>query len=318
MAVVFLSPVSTVFQFLNDALTSPLAGGKLSTYLAGTTTPTPTWTDATGTVQNANPIILNAAGRLPNAIWQAQNTPIKVVVTDANNNPIGSPFDNVRGIGDIASALTVYYANDSGVAANVYVLNFVSSYSSLIDGQLIYWKPQFSNTGASTVNVNSLGALPIVNPDGSSLGPNQIIAGQISQIIYQAVLGKFVLLTNAVFTGTFTGTLTGVSAGGTGTIAYRIFANGLVALSGSFTGTSNSTALTMTGLPAVVTPPFTGSIVRCLVTDNGNALKGGWASVNTAGVITFAIGTDFNPTGFTGGGTTKGLGSSWNILYPLW
>lgn len=39
-----------------------LSGGKLYSYQAGTTTLQPTYTDSTGLIQNANPIILNAAG----------------------------------------------------------------------------------------------------------------------------------------------------------------------------------------------------------------------------------------------------------------
>ena len=41
----------------------PLAGGKLYTYAAGTTTPKLTWSNAAESVANANPIILDSAGR---------------------------------------------------------------------------------------------------------------------------------------------------------------------------------------------------------------------------------------------------------------
>ena len=40
----------------------PLRGGKLYTYLAGSTTLAPTYTDATGAVANTNPVVLNARG----------------------------------------------------------------------------------------------------------------------------------------------------------------------------------------------------------------------------------------------------------------
>src|SRR4051794_16572469 len=40
----------------------PLAGGKVYTYTAGTSTPLATHTDATGTVANTNPVILDAGG----------------------------------------------------------------------------------------------------------------------------------------------------------------------------------------------------------------------------------------------------------------
>lgn len=45
-----------------DANGMPLAGGKLYTFLAGSSTPQATWTDSTGSVQNANPVILDSTG----------------------------------------------------------------------------------------------------------------------------------------------------------------------------------------------------------------------------------------------------------------
>lgn len=49
-------------QFFDDNGT-PLAGGKLYTYAAGTTTPKATYTTAAGDTECANPIILDSAGR---------------------------------------------------------------------------------------------------------------------------------------------------------------------------------------------------------------------------------------------------------------
>lgn len=40
----------------------PLAGGRLYAYLAGTTTPTPTWRDAGFGILNTNPVVLDSAG----------------------------------------------------------------------------------------------------------------------------------------------------------------------------------------------------------------------------------------------------------------
>lgn len=56
----FLSSVPKL-QFF-DANGDPLAGGKLYTYAAGTTTPLATYTDSTGATPNTNPIILDSRG----------------------------------------------------------------------------------------------------------------------------------------------------------------------------------------------------------------------------------------------------------------
>jgi hypothetical protein len=52
-----------ILQFFNVNGGSPLNGGKLCTYAAGTSTPLATYSDVTLTTPHANPIILNSAGR---------------------------------------------------------------------------------------------------------------------------------------------------------------------------------------------------------------------------------------------------------------
>ena len=62
---VTLSP-SPKLQFF-DSNSIELAGGKLYTYAAGTTTPLATYTDSTGSVPNTNPVILNSRGEA--SVW---------------------------------------------------------------------------------------------------------------------------------------------------------------------------------------------------------------------------------------------------------
>jgi hypothetical protein len=58
----------------------PLVGGRLHTYEAGTTTPKVTYTDATETTQNTNPVILNSRGEAD--VWLGLGT-YKFVLTDS-------------------------------------------------------------------------------------------------------------------------------------------------------------------------------------------------------------------------------------------
>lgn len=60
-----LSPVPKL-QFF-DANGNPLAGGKLYSYAAGTTTPLATYTDSSGSTPNANPVILDSRGEA--SVW---------------------------------------------------------------------------------------------------------------------------------------------------------------------------------------------------------------------------------------------------------
>ena len=63
-----------------DASGNPLAGGKVHTFAAGTTTPKATYTTQAGNVANANPVILDSTGRA--SIWLGSGA-YKFVVTDS-------------------------------------------------------------------------------------------------------------------------------------------------------------------------------------------------------------------------------------------
>lgn len=69
-------------QFFADDGT-PLVGGKVYTYAAGTSTPLPTYTDSTGGTANTNPIILDSRGEAN--IWYSAATAYKIRLTDADN-----------------------------------------------------------------------------------------------------------------------------------------------------------------------------------------------------------------------------------------
>lgn len=70
------------YQF-SDQNGNPLPGGKLCTYVTGTNTPQATYTDFTGMVQNANPTILDAAGRAN--VWWDSSKIYRAVLRTAGN-----------------------------------------------------------------------------------------------------------------------------------------------------------------------------------------------------------------------------------------
>ena len=86
-----------VMQFFDDN-GDPLAGGKLYTYEAGTTTPLATYTDEGGGTANTNPVILDAAGRAN--IWLATTDLYYWELEDADGNQIWTA-DN---IGEVTGA----------------------------------------------------------------------------------------------------------------------------------------------------------------------------------------------------------------------
>jgi len=87
----FQIPPNPKFQQF-DANGNPLTGGKLYTYLAGSSNPVNTYTDSSGSTANTNPVILNARGEAD--VWVSDTVLYKFVLTDASDVEIWS-VDNI-------------------------------------------------------------------------------------------------------------------------------------------------------------------------------------------------------------------------------
>jgi hypothetical protein len=109
---VFLSPVGgAAAQFFTNSGVI-LSGGKLLTYLAGTTTPAVTYTSVNGVTAHTNPIILDSAGRVPGGeIWLTVDTAYKFVLNTSTDVLIAT-YDNITGIG--ADTPTIYNSTGTG------------------------------------------------------------------------------------------------------------------------------------------------------------------------------------------------------------
>jgi hypothetical protein len=145
-------------QFDNNGL--PLAGGRLYTYVAGTTTPLATYTDSTLGVANANPVVLDAQGRAnvwlgaslykfvqktsaDVTLWTVDNvsqsgvsTNVTNLCCDADSTTISLASNtttivpaNIAPIGDAYSEWTTATARFTPAAAGDYLLHFGCSIS---------------------------------------------------------------------------------------------------------------------------------------------------------------------------------------------
>ena len=85
---------SPFMQFF-DITGVPLAGGLLYTYVANTSTPQATYTDASGTIANSNPIVLNTRGEA--AVWLGMSSSYKFVLKD-NAGVLIWTADNIEGL----------------------------------------------------------------------------------------------------------------------------------------------------------------------------------------------------------------------------
>lgn len=265
-----------------------------------------------------------------------------------SNTNTGASFINVNGLGSVAilnqdgSALSagqiaanrvaemIYsgtgfvlintetlnpWAGTSSGVSGVYTLPLATQFSAYRPGLEIFWIPNVTYTGGGcTINVAGLGARSIFNPDNTILVANQLRQGAVAQILF---VGSSFILLNGYQSGSFTATLTGVAGTVTGTMQYYVSGN-IVSLSWvnkalDVTGTSNSTAMKITGLPNTINPSGISTAFCGYVIDNGS-IKSAQAQVLN-NEVQFFLGFD-GTTLFTGSGN-KGLNKNWGLVYQL-
>lgn len=108
------------WQFFDNNGT-PLSGGKIYTYLAGTTTPAVTYTTVSGAIANSNPIILDAAGRPTEEVWLTEGISYKFVVKNSAD-VTSRTYDNLGSINDFSQ-----FANTTDPALGDALIGFRQS-----------------------------------------------------------------------------------------------------------------------------------------------------------------------------------------------
>jgi hypothetical protein len=97
---VFLSPLAGAGAQFFDGAGNPLAGGRIFTYTAGTTTPEAAYTSIGGGTAHSNPIVLNSEGRVPAEIWLSEAVSYKFILQTAAGVQIGT-YDDISGVNDL-------------------------------------------------------------------------------------------------------------------------------------------------------------------------------------------------------------------------
>jgi len=87
------------------------------------------------------------------------------------------------------------YAADSG-SANACALTLLPALAAYIVGMPVWFKPAFTNTGAVTLNINSLGTVSIKKSGNKDLVAGDMLAGMITGVVYDGT--NFQLLTRAM------------------------------------------------------------------------------------------------------------------------
>jgi hypothetical protein len=184
-------PVTPIVQprvtFVNGA-GAPCAGCTLDTYAAGTTTRLATYTDATGTSQNTNPIVLDAAGGAN--IWLGANS-YKLILKDASGATIWS-VDRINSgsLLPCATASAIQTANSAVNGLNCDPSITINTVTHTIN---------IGNLPANHVTIGALGTptswtLDTTSPATAlaSLGGGNIANGTAGQILYYPATGNHI------------------------------------------------------------------------------------------------------------------------------
>lgn len=190
----------------------------------------------------------------------------RVSTQGENDAQVGNNTDITVGTGNKFVTQTGLQKNAESYAASstgndTYVVTLSPVPTSLVNGMTIRFKPDTANTGAATLNVNSLGALSIVTGLSTALATGDIVANQVCEVVYNSTGTVWQLINPAsmvlgiVFTNGTT-TRAGDTASGDQTIAHGLSKipkkirvtvtktnttnNGLVNSTGVYNGTTNS------------------------------------------------------------------------------
>lgn len=135
----------------------------------------------------------------------------------------------------------INYASDTG-AADAYVVSLTYAPTSYVDGMQVVFKPANTNTGASTLNVNSLGTKNLTRQDGSVLLAGDIPADSILEVRYNSTSDSFEVNGSALGA---TGTMASQNASAVAITGGTI--DSVAVTGGSITGSTLSGTTTING-----------------------------------------------------------------------
>jgi hypothetical protein len=297
---------------------SSIAAGPLNAPVVGT--------NALGALQAATTTGIGSTVVLANSptlINPSLGTPASIVLTNATGLPTTGLINILQAAqepahtGDATNsagslALTVVAThlsaalpiNQGGTGTESTLTGLVRGSASAFTAAELSQDVTTSGSNAATVVQIEGAAIPASAAAVATNSSKQLVAANLTGNASATSL-------STSYAGTFTGALTGMTGTTTGIINYT--ENGyLITLTAfsAITGTSNSTGMTMTGLPAALQPVHT-HLVFCGGFEDNSVTVGliGTASIGPSGTITFALGgADFSSPYYIGA-TANGAAS---------
>jgi hypothetical protein len=267
--------VEALWNGLRDNSGNPLVSGKVYSYEAGTTTPKALYTASDKSASAANPAILDAYGRTQ--VWA--DGAYKLVIKNSADTTLYTLDNQLYGY----DTGEIVWGGTSGGTGNAHTSTTTGSITAYAAGQRFIFIAGATNTAATTVNFNSLGAVSIVKgPTPSVLAAGDIRSGDLIDVVYETGGGGRFRLLSA-----------------TGVPLYEDFVNGRVGI-----GNIAPTVRLDVGSGA-------GAETAFLRVNGGSGTDSGAAvSFCNAGTTNFILGTHSSIFGGTQDGTASLWGST--------
>jgi hypothetical protein len=179
-------------QCFTDA-NGPVSAGSLNMFFPSTTTPKPTWQDSNQNTLNTQPIALDSNGcatiyGIGSYRQQLYDGPV------VSGAPTGNLiFDKITT--DTSAYNSVFWAALAGGTPNV--ITIVDTGFNATDGTVINFTALATNTGSTTINPSSFGAISVLKDTTGgpvSLTGGEIIQNNIISVVYRAQDNAFHLL----------------------------------------------------------------------------------------------------------------------------
>jgi hypothetical protein len=294
---------------------SLMAGAKLYSYLTATSTPQDLYSDYALTTPLSNPVVADGNGVFPVMFYGTTNRYRLDLKTAADVSLSGYPIDNMGP----DTAVSLGAAKTS--SANVFTAD------QKISEAEVRWLFDETDAGAdkrlwdidiqagvfklrTRTDADGSGKDILTVTRGTTTAVGSIAIGNATDLAPVTIYGA---VTESGASGSFTGTLVGCTTSPTATFNW-VRSGNLVTVDCNLglSATSNSTSLSITGAPALLTPAR-GQSAPCIVKDNAGSYPG-VANVS-GGTISYGL---YSPAqaNFTNSGT-KGIPSNHSFTYSL-
>ena len=296
---VILSPLAGAgWQFFdNNGL--PLAGGLLYTYAAGTTTPLATYSDNTGATPNANPIVLDSAGRVSGEVWLTNGSNYKFVLKTSAAVTVWT-YDNIAGVpASSQTSLRINGTTSGYVDLTAVPVAGANTITFPAQTGTVLITPNTAFTGTSTFETISA----TLDISGRTLNASGSMT--VASMLYGSGTGQFKIPvgTTAQRAGSFTGigSITGTTLALSSVSAGAVYVGATITGSGVTAGTYVTAFVTGTGGAGTYTVSASQTVASTTITDQSVA---GMIRFNST--LTTFEGYSGTSWGSIGGGATGG------------